>query len=227
MNNTDQGCRNLRWALALLDGLVSGGLRRLVFSPGSRSTPLLLAAQRQPLIELTPIVDERSAAFFALGLARAGGRPVGVLCTSGSALAHWFPAVIEAYESEIPLILLSADRPPELRGWGANQTIDQTRLFGGFVREFHDPAGGNHQRGTQNHAGARRSCCRRQPRQLAGQYISICLFGNRWCRKTTALPRPIRCSPYRAPLPPKPRPAPLNRPLGTKKWMIGHTIWRR
>ncbi len=139
MNDTDQGCRNLRWALALLDGLVSGGLRRLVFSPGSRSTPLLLAAQRQPLIELTPIVDERSAAFFALGLARAGGRPVGVLCTSGSALAHWFPAVIEAYESEIPLILLSADRPPELRGWGANQTIDQTRLFGGFVREFHDP----------------------------------------------------------------------------------------
>jgi 2-succinyl-5-enolpyruvyl-6-hydroxy-3-cyclohexene-1-carboxylate synthase len=139
MNDADQGCRNLRWALALLDGLVAGGMRQLVFSPGSRSTPLLLAAQRQPDLELTPILDERSAAFFALGLARASGRPVGVLCTSGSALAHWFPAVIEAYESEIPLILMSADRPPELRGWGANQTIDQTRLFGGFVREFHDP----------------------------------------------------------------------------------------
>ncbi|HSO82924.1 2-succinyl-5-enolpyruvyl-6-hydroxy-3-cyclohexene-1-carboxylic-acid synthase [Thiocapsa sp.] len=135
----DQGCRNLRWALALFDGLVRGGVRRVVLSPGSRSTPLVLAAQRQPLIELTPILDERSAAFFALGLAQASARPVALLCTSGSALAHWFPAVIEASESGVPLILLSADRPPELRGWGANQTIDQTRLFGGFTRECHDP----------------------------------------------------------------------------------------
>ncbi|WP_296810142.1 2-succinyl-5-enolpyruvyl-6-hydroxy-3-cyclohexene-1-carboxylic-acid synthase [Thiocapsa sp.] len=135
----DQGCRNLRWALALFDGLVRGGVRRVVLSPGSRSTPLVMAAQRQPLVELTPILDERSAAFFALGLAQASARPVALVCTSGSALAHWFPAVIEASESGVPLILLSADRPPELRGWGANQTIDQTRLFGGFTRECHDP----------------------------------------------------------------------------------------
>jgi 2-succinyl-5-enolpyruvyl-6-hydroxy-3-cyclohexene-1-carboxylate synthase len=135
----DQGCRNLRWALALFDGLVRGGVRRVVLSPGSRSTPLVMAAQRQPLVELTPILDERSAAFFALGLAQASARPVALVCTSGSALAHWFPAVIEASESGFPLILLSADRPPELRGWGANQTIDQTRLFGGFTREYHDP----------------------------------------------------------------------------------------
>lgn len=135
----DQGCRNLRWALSLLDGLAQGGVRRVVLSPGSRSTPLVLAAQRQPLIELTVILDERSAAFFALGLARTSGRAVALVCTSGSALAHWFPAVIESSESGVPLILLSADRPPELRGWGANQTIDQTRLFGSFIREFHDP----------------------------------------------------------------------------------------
>ncbi|MBK1716283.1 2-succinyl-5-enolpyruvyl-6-hydroxy-3-cyclohexene-1-carboxylic-acid synthase [Thiocystis violacea] len=135
----DQACLNLRWSLALFDGLLAGGMRHLVLSPGSRSTPLVLAAQRQPALELTTILDERSAGFFALGIARASGRPVGLLCTSGSALAHWFPAVIEASESEIPLILLSADRPPELRGWGANQTIDQIRLFGGFAREFHDP----------------------------------------------------------------------------------------
>ncbi len=123
----------------MFDGLLAGGMRHLVISPGSRSTPLVLAAQRQPGLALTTILDERSAAFFALGVARASGRPVGLVCTSGSALAHWFPAVIEASESEIPLILLSADRPPELRGWGANQTIDQNRLFGGFVRAFHDP----------------------------------------------------------------------------------------
>lgn len=139
MASLDQGCRNLRWALALFEGLVSAGLRQLVLSPGSRSTPLVLAAQRRSELTLTPILDERSAAFFALGLARASGRPVALVCTSGSAPAHWLPAVIEASESGLPLILLSADRPPEQRGWGANQTIDQTRLLGAFIREFHDP----------------------------------------------------------------------------------------
>lgn len=129
----------VRWCLALLDGLLAGGMEQLVLSPGSRSTPVVLAAQRQGRLELTPILDERSAAFFALGLARASGRPVGLLATSGSAPAHWYPAVIEASASGIPLILLSADRPPELRGWGANQSIDQTRLFGQQVRAFHDP----------------------------------------------------------------------------------------
>ncbi len=135
----DRACRSLHWSLALLAGLVDGGLGHLVLSPGSRSTPLVLAAQRLPGIDLTPILDERSAAFFALGLARASRRPVALLCTSGSAAGHWLPAVIEAAESGVPLVLLTADRPPQLRGWGANQTIDQTRLFGSFVREFHDP----------------------------------------------------------------------------------------
>ncbi|EXJ15589.1 2-succinyl-5-enolpyruvyl-6-hydroxy-3-cyclohexene-1-carboxylic-acid synthase [Imhoffiella purpurea] len=138
-DTADLGCRNLRWALALLDGLAEGGLRRLVVSPGSRSTPLVLAGQHHPAIEIQVVLDERSAAFFALGLARASDRPVGLVCTSGSALGHWMPAVMEASQSEIPLILLSADRPPELRGWGANQTLDQSRLFGGYAREFHDP----------------------------------------------------------------------------------------
>ena len=136
---SDTACLNLRWSLALMDGLVEGGLRHLVISPGSRSTPLVLAGQRCDGLELTPILDERSAAFFALGLARASGHPVALVCTSGSAPAHWFPAVIEAAEWGVPLVLLSADRPPELRTWGANQTTDQTRLFGTLVREFHDP----------------------------------------------------------------------------------------
>jgi len=135
----DPACLGLRWALSLIDGLLAGGVRELVLSPGSRSTPLVLAAQRRPALNLTPILDERSAAFYALGLARAGRRPVALLATSGSAPAHWYPAVMEANEAGIPLILLSADRPPQVRGWGANQTTDQTRLFGTQVREFHDP----------------------------------------------------------------------------------------
>jgi len=137
--DADPAWRGIRWCLALLDGLMAGGVRDLVLSPGSRSTPVILAAQQRPLLTLTPILDERSAAFYALGLARAGGRPVALLATSGSAPAHWYPAVMEASEAGVPLILLSADRPPELRGWGANQTTDQTRLFGTQVREFHDP----------------------------------------------------------------------------------------
>lgn len=135
----DTGALNLRWSLALLDGLIEGGLGHLVLSPGSRSTPVVLAARQRKALQLTPILDERSAAFFALGLARARGEPVALLATSGSAPAHWYPAVIEAAHWGLPLVLLSADRPPLLRHSSANQTIDQTRLFGAFVREFHDP----------------------------------------------------------------------------------------
>lgn len=138
-DSPDTGCQNLRWSLALIDGLIDGGLRHLVLSPGSRSTPVVLAARRRAVLTLTAILDERAAAFFALGLARARAAPVAVLATSGSAPAHWYPAVIEASHWGLPLVLISADRPPLLRQALANQTIDQTRLFGAFVREFHDP----------------------------------------------------------------------------------------
>lgn len=135
----DIGLVNLRWAQALTGGLVAAGISHLVLSPGSRSTPLALAFLRQPGVRCHVLLDERSAAFFALGLARASRKPVALLCTSGSAPANWFPAVIEADADAIPLILLSADRPPEFQGWGANQTIDQTQLFGQHVRAFHAP----------------------------------------------------------------------------------------
>ncbi len=133
------------WAARLVNGLAMAGVRRVVLSPGSRSTPLALAALRQPALQSHVVVDERSAAFFALGLAKALAAPVGVVATSGSAIANWFPAVVEADMARVPLLLLSADRPPELHDCGANQTTDQIRLFGHHVRAFHQlPPPDNH-----------------------------------------------------------------------------------
>jgi 2-succinyl-5-enolpyruvyl-6-hydroxy-3-cyclohexene-1-carboxylate synthase len=127
---------NTALASAFVEELARGGLRHAVVSPGSRSTPPALALWRQPEIEVTVIVDERSAAFFALGAAQASGEPVALLCTSGTAAANYHPALCEADESALPLVVLSADRPPELRGIGAGQTIDQIKLFGSAVRWF-------------------------------------------------------------------------------------------
>ena len=128
--------RNTALASALVEELARCGVRQAVLSPGSRSTPLALALHREPAIELTVIVDERSAAFFALGAAQATGVPVAMLCTSGTAAANFHPAICEADESAVPLIALTADRPPELRGIGAGQTIDQIKLYGNSVRWF-------------------------------------------------------------------------------------------
>lgn len=127
---------NTALASAFAEELARGGVRLAVISPGSRSTPLAVALWRQPEIEVSVIVDERSAGFFALGAAQASGEPVALLCTSGTALVNYHPAVAEADESAIPLLVLSADRPPELRGIGAGQTIDQIKTFGSSVRWF-------------------------------------------------------------------------------------------
>jgi 2-succinyl-5-enolpyruvyl-6-hydroxy-3-cyclohexene-1-carboxylate synthase len=127
---------NTALASAFAEELARGGLRLAVISPGSRSTPLAVALWRQSEIEVSVIVDERSAGFFALGAAQASGEPVALLCTSGTALVNYHPAVVEADESGIPLLVLSADRPPELRGIGAGQTIDQIKTFGASVRWF-------------------------------------------------------------------------------------------
>lgn len=126
-------------ARVLVDELVRGGVRDAVISPGSRSAALAIAfaeSASNGRLQIHVQIDERSAAFLALGIAKATGLPVPVVCTSGTAAANFHPAVLEAFHTDTPLILLTADRPNELRGTGANQTTNQINLFGGAVRFF-------------------------------------------------------------------------------------------
>lgn len=124
---------NAAWGALIAEELARVGVRHVTLAPGSRSTPLVLGAALHPALDVHVTVDERGAAFLALGIARATAAPVAVVTTSGTAVAHLLPAVIEAALEHVPLILLTADRPPELRDTGANQTIDQVGLFGDHV----------------------------------------------------------------------------------------------
>ena len=129
---------NSFWASLIVEELVRLGVDRFCISPGSRSTPLTVAAARHPRARTTVHVDERGSAFFALGHARATGRPAVWITTSGTAVANGLPAVVEAAQDGVPLLALTADRPPELRATSANQTIDQVGIFGTAVRWFVD-----------------------------------------------------------------------------------------
>lgn len=131
---------NLAWADAFVAGLAAAGLRRVVLAPGARSAPLALACLRRPELVCEVLNDERVAGYFALGLGRATREPAAVLCTSGTAAANLLPAVMEANFAGVPLLVLTADRPPEAHGWGANQTVDQSKLYGSQVRAFHEVA---------------------------------------------------------------------------------------
>jgi len=122
------------WCRAFFAQLVACGVAHVAASPGSRSTPMTVAADRTDGLEVSMHLDERSGGFFALGLARVTGRPVAVMCTSGTAAANYLPAVVEAFHSGVPLLVLTSDRPPELQGRGAPQTIDQQGLYGSHVR---------------------------------------------------------------------------------------------
>ena len=132
-----EGRLALAWAERFVESLALQGVRDACVCSGSRSAPLALALHRSAIRTHVPL-DERAGAFFALGLARASRRPVAIVTTSGTGAANVFPAVIEASYGRVPLIVLTADRPPELRDTGAGQTIDQVKLFGSAVRWFHE-----------------------------------------------------------------------------------------
>ena len=176
------------FGLTFSDELIRCGLREVVLAPGSRSTPLAMAfyeAARQRRLRLHVRIDERSASFTALGLAKASRRPVAVLCTSGTAAANFHPAVIEADESGVPLLVLTADRPAELRGIGANQAIDQIKLYGAAVRWFGEAGLPEARPGAVGywrslacqawaHAAGRSAAC-------PARSTSTCRSASRWC----------------------------------------------
>lgn len=137
MNHTE---KLTRYTANFVDELVKSGMTDVVISPGSRSTPLAMTITEHPELSQWVIIDERSAAFFALGMAKKKKRPVAIVCTSGTAAANYFPAIVEAHYSRVPLVVLTSDRPHELRDVGAPQSIGQLKLYGDYVKWFHEMA---------------------------------------------------------------------------------------
>lgn len=137
MNHTE---KLTRYIANFVDELAKSGLSEVVISPGSRSTPLAMTFSEHPSFHHWVIIDERSAAFFALGMAKKNKRPVAIVCTSGTAAANYFPAIVEAHYGRVPLVVLTADRPHELRDVGAPQAIDQIKLYSDYAKWFHEMA---------------------------------------------------------------------------------------
>jgi 2-succinyl-5-enolpyruvyl-6-hydroxy-3-cyclohexene-1-carboxylate synthase len=133
---TDAPNRNTLWGRVIVQELVRSGVREVCLTPGSRCTPLTNAFAEHPAVETWTHIDERSAAFFALGRAKATGSPTPLVCTSGTAVANYHPAVMEAANARVPMLLLTADRPRVLQDSGANQTVDQEKPFGDAVRAY-------------------------------------------------------------------------------------------
>jgi 2-succinyl-5-enolpyruvyl-6-hydroxy-3-cyclohexene-1-carboxylate synthase len=172
---------------AFVDELARCGLRHVVTCPGSRNAPLILSVTSDKRLECVSVIDERSAGFVALGIAKAGGRPVAVTCTSGTAAANLMPAVVEAREASVPLLVLTADRPPELRDVGAGQAIDQVKLYGSAVKWFCEV--GNHEPGRAAAVHHRSLACRA------------------WFTSEDGRPGPVHLNfPLREPLAPVPEP---------------------
>src|ERR1700731_1183575 len=151
---------------AFVDELARCGMSSACTSPGSRCAPLVLSVAGEGRLRCYSHVDERCAGFFALGLAKASGLPVAVACTSGTAAAELLPAAIEAHEARVPLLLLPADRPPELREVGAGQAIDQLKLYGSAAKWFFEV--GTHDASARSLAWMRTLACRAYATALEG-----------------------------------------------------------
>jgi 2-succinyl-5-enolpyruvyl-6-hydroxy-3-cyclohexene-1-carboxylate synthase len=176
-----------------VDELARCGMQHAVTSPGSRNAPLVLTLAGEPRINAVSVIDERSAGFVALGMAKASGRPVALSCTSGSAAANLLPALVEAREARVPLIVLTADRPPELRDVGAGQAIDQLKMYGSAVKWFVEV--GNHEPGREAAVHHRALACRAYATATGGR------------------PGPVHLNfPLREPL------APAREELGAEPW---------
>ena len=186
---------------AFVDELARCGLAGACTSPGSRSTPLVLTLARQPGLPTWSHVDERVAGFFALGVAKQSGRPAAVACTSGTAAAHYLPAVIEAHEARMPLIVLTADRPPELREVGAGQTIDQLKLYGDAAKWFFEV--GTHRATPERLRWMRQLAFRAYETAVSGRPGAVHL--NFALREPLVLDAPLPRGRRRAPPPRAPR----------------------
>lgn len=196
---------NALWCSVLVTTLVRLGLRQAVISPGSRSAPLTIALTRHPHIESIPVLDERSAAFYALGLAKQHRRPVALVCTSGTAAANFLPAVVEAKESGVPLLVLTADRPAELRDCHSGQTIDQVKIYGSYVNFQHEFA--------VPETTLPLLCYLRQTAAHAIERTLLPVAG----------PVHLNC-PFRDPLPPLPDNVTLPRPAALQGFFDGLTV---
>lgn len=174
------------FARTLFDEFARGGLVDVVVCPGSRSTPLVLAAVDTPALTIHVRLDERSAGFFAIGRALASQRPVAIVVTSGTAVAELTASVVEADLAGVPIVVVTADRPPELRGVGAPQTIDQVKLFGGAVRRFEDP-------------GAIRPGSERAWRPLAARVLTAAIAGRGPVHLNLAFVEPLDAVPSLVP----------------------------
>lgn len=193
--------RNTLWAGIFVDELSRAGLRAVCIAPGSRSTPLTLAFAEHPDITVYSLLDERGAAFFALGLALASESPVALVCTSGTAAANFYPAIVEANYAQVPLLVLTTDRPHELRHSGANQTIDQVKMFGDHVRWFVEVA----------------------PPEANPPAITLRSLRSLACRALAATqgfpPGPVHLNfPFRKPLEPTPVPGDVPERLADAPW---------
>lgn len=197
----DGGGSNSHWAQLMVEELTRCGCRHFLISPGSRSTPLVVAAARHPAVTARVCLEERGAAFHAVGYGRATGWPAVLVCTSGTALANYLPAVVEAAQDQVPLLVLSADRPPELQDTGANQTIAQRGIFRGYTRwsgELPVPTP------------------RTDPRVVLTT-VDQAVF-----RATSDAPGPVHLNcPFREPLEPEPLPEPLVAGPAAARWRTG------